>query len=66
MRGPKEGGQRRRERRGGGSNRLGNGEKARARVNERLMEGGFVDAWLGRCDKQTASASHCHRPPRWA
>lgn len=41
MRGPKEGGQRRQERRGGGSNHMGNGEKARASVNERLMEGGF-------------------------
>lgn len=42
---------------------MGNGEKARASVNERLMEGGFVDARLGQCDKQTASAGAVYCVP---
>lgn len=77
----KEGGQRRKERRGGGSNHIGNGEKTRASVDESLMEGGankggerLFSGVLGQASVTnrprvpTASpvSRRCHWPPQWA
>lgn len=75
----KEGGQRRKERRGGGSNHIGNGE--RASVDESLMLGGakkgveWLFSWVlgqasvtNRLRVPTASpvSRRCHWPPQWA